>query len=103
MPMRSPTSTARTTFCPRANSTLGRAPTTSARFFEGAFASERLRRFAYTAQLLPPEMRSCPPKRVTSEQVVRVVVAYIERRPQRMHENFKELALEALRDAWPCR
>ena len=59
---------------------------------------------SYTAwQLTLPEMRSCSPKDVTKGQAVRVVVAYIERRPQRMHENFKELALEALRDAWSCR
>jgi hypothetical protein len=48
------------------------------------------------------DSRSCAPKGVTLGQTVRVVVAYIERRPQRMHENFKELALEALREAWPC-
>ena len=33
--------------------------------------------------------------------MVRIVVAYIERYPQRMHENFKRLALEAMREAWP--
>jgi hypothetical protein len=42
-------------------------------------------------------------KGVTNTQIVRVVVVYIERRPQRMHENFKDLVLEALHDAWPCR
>jgi Ssp1 endopeptidase immunity protein Rap1a len=57
----------------------------------------------YMASLLPREKRPCPPPSVTNGQVVRVVVAYIERRPQRMHENFKELTLEALHDAWPCR
>jgi hypothetical protein len=39
----------------------------------------------------------------TLEQKIRVVVAYIEARPNRMHENFNFLAIEALRDAWPCR
>jgi hypothetical protein len=32
-----------------------------------------------------------------------VVVAYIERRPQRMHEDFGVLAVEALHEAWPCK
>jgi hypothetical protein len=30
------------------------------------------------------------------------VVKYIDDRPARMHENFKVLAIEALRAAWPC-
>jgi hypothetical protein len=34
--------------------------------------------------------------------MVRVVVAYIEARPARVHEDFRNLALEALREAWPC-
>jgi hypothetical protein len=51
---------------------------------------------------LPPNVRSCRPDGATIEQAMRVVLAYIERRPQRMHDGFKELALEALHEAWPC-
>jgi hypothetical protein len=43
-----------------------------------------------------------PPSIVTDAQLVRVVLAYIEHRPQRMHEDFRKLALEALHEAWPC-
>ena len=43
------------------------------------------------------------PDSVTRAQAVRVVVRYIETRPQRMHESFLVLADEALRDAWPCK
>ena len=39
---------------------------------------------------------------VTSEEMVRVVVRYIETRPQRMNEPFIWLATSAPRDAWPC-
>jgi Rap1a immunity proteins len=45
----------------------------------------------------------CVPDRSTVGQAVRVVVAYIDQRPERMHEYFEVLALEALRRAWPCR
>jgi Rap1a immunity proteins len=45
----------------------------------------------------------CSPKGVTTGQAARVVAAYIDARPARMHENFKLLALEALRTAWPCK
>src|SRR5262245_46028945 len=43
------------------------------------------------------------PEKVTLMQLVRGVIAYIEARPARMHESFNDLALEALRTAWPCR
>jgi hypothetical protein len=43
------------------------------------------------------------PDGVTGEQAVRVVVRYIEERPNRMHESFEALTLEAILQAWPCR
>jgi Rap1a immunity proteins len=45
----------------------------------------------------------CQPDGVTIGQEIRVVVAYIDARPARMHENFRDLVVEALRAAWPCR
>jgi len=39
----------------------------------------------------------------TVGQEVRVVVAYIDARPARMHEPFIALALESLQKAWPCK
>ena len=49
----------------------------------------------------PP--RLCVPNLVTREQTVRVVIAYIDARPARMHEDIRGLALEALINAWPCK
>jgi hypothetical protein len=43
------------------------------------------------------------PDEATVAQATRVIVAYIEARPARMHEPFNDLALEALREAWPCK
>ena len=40
---------------------------------------------------------------VTTAQEILVVIRYIETRPNRMHEPFNSLALEALLDAWPCK
>ena len=45
----------------------------------------------------------CQPNGVTHGQAVAVVVKYIEARPERMHENFGLLAIEALTKAWPCK
>jgi hypothetical protein len=49
--------------------------------------------------LLSPDI----PAEVTLGQEIRVVVAYIDARPARMHEPFHELAFEALQVAWPWR
>jgi hypothetical protein len=48
------------------------------------------------------EYRSCPPSDATLKQTVEVVIKYIDARPERMNESFKKLAIEAIRDAWPC-
>jgi Rap1a immunity proteins len=45
----------------------------------------------------------CVPEGAMPEQGVRVVIKYIEARPERMHEPFGKLALEALEEAWPCK
>ena len=45
----------------------------------------------------------CFPDGVKLAQAVRVVIRYIDQRPERMHERFEALALEALQQAWPCR
>jgi hypothetical protein len=47
-------------------------------------------------------MLFCPPDPHTSEQMVRVVLNYVEQHPERIHENFEVLAIQALQLAWPC-
>jgi Rap1a immunity proteins len=47
--------------------------------------------------------RVCLPNGVTTRQAVAVVVQYIDKRPARMHQDFKILAVEALAAAWPCK
>jgi hypothetical protein len=48
------------------------------------------------------EFSSCPPTDVTLKQALQVVITYIDARRERMNENFKTLAIEAIHDAWPC-
>jgi hypothetical protein len=56
------------------------------------------------AALEPRTTGVCIPEEVTVGQEVRVVFTYIDiRRSNRLHEDFRKLALEALREAWPCR
>jgi hypothetical protein len=47
--------------------------------------------------------RSCVPLNATGLQRVAVVVRWLDRHPERWHEDFMMLALLALHDAWPCR
>jgi Rap1a immunity proteins len=43
----------------------------------------------------------CLPPNVSNEQAVRVVVKFIDDRPERLNEDFRALAVEALKAAWP--
>jgi hypothetical protein len=45
--------------------------------------------------------RICLPREVTDEQIVRVVVQYIDSQPARLQEDFVLLATEAPREIWP--
>src|SRR5215472_5346385 len=44
----------------------------------------------------------CVPAGTTSQQVTGIVVQYIDGQPARIHEDFNNFALEALRANWPC-
>jgi hypothetical protein len=44
----------------------------------------------------------CVPTGTTSQQVTSIVVQYIDGQPERIHEDFNPLAVEALRSNWPC-
>jgi hypothetical protein len=48
------------------------------------------------------DVEKCGPKGVTTGQMVRVVVQYIDSQPARLHEDFKKLTVEAMRKARPC-
>ena len=43
------------------------------------------------------------PDDFTTEEAIRIVVKYIDARPERMNELFYGLAREALAQAWPCK
>ena len=45
----------------------------------------------------------CSPEGTNVGQAIRVIVAYIDQRPTQMHMQFRDLALRALRAAWPCK
>jgi hypothetical protein len=54
--------------------------------------------FMYTGR----SVGMCAPEGATIRQAVRVVVQFLDQHPARTNENFKDLAIEAMRGAWPC-
>jgi hypothetical protein len=51
-----------------------------------------------------PEYAVCPPKdtKLSVDKMVPVVTAYLKTHPERLSENFHQLAVNALAAAWPC-
>jgi hypothetical protein len=45
----------------------------------------------------------CVPRDATVDQAKQVIVQYLDKIPERTHERFALLAVEALRQAWPCK
>jgi hypothetical protein len=69
----------------------------------GNFCSGALHAISGISNLLPPEWRSCTPATSTARQLARVFLQYVEANPQRMHEDYRKLMLEAFHQAWPCK
>ena len=69
----------------------------------GAFCMGQIAGIMVLGQFLVPSLRFCPPDGWTRQQGFRVVVAFLDANPQRLHEPFAALALEALRKPWPCK
>jgi Rap1a immunity proteins len=54
------------------------------------------------ARALPADIRSCQPPGNPYKDLLAVVVRFLDAHPERLHESFGKLALEALREAYPC-
>jgi hypothetical protein len=57
---------------------------------------------AWIGNDLPPNLRFCRPNEVTLIQQERVVVRYLEQHPEILHLDFRDLVIQAMRQAWPC-
>jgi Ssp1 endopeptidase immunity protein Rap1a len=84
-------------------------PDTEANWFLRGICIGMVTALSRTAFSLEPlgvgAMGICMPSSgaVTADQQMRIIVAYIDARPNRLHEDFNKLAWEALIDAWPCK
>jgi hypothetical protein len=84
-----------------------------------ALAAARKRMAANNKSLLPPRLTyqhhpcpwietmrlklPCQRAGVTGNQAQRVVIRWLEMHPEKLHLDFRELAMEALVNTWPCR
>ncbi|MGQ0698113.1 MAG: Rap1a/Tai family immunity protein [Panacagrimonas sp.] len=63
--------------------------------------------FSYIATLpasaRPPTLDACLPDEATVGQVVRITVKWLEENPEYLHLAAAQLAMNAVRDAFPCR
>ncbi len=62
-----------------------------------------IRTLMFVGTSLDEDSVFCRPPRATTEDAFGVVTSYIEARPQLLEKNFTGLAIDALRDAWPCK
>lgn len=51
---------------------------------------------------LQPNMRFCAPPNASAEQGAKVFMRYLDAHPARMHQPSIVLAIDSLREAWPC-
>ena len=80
-----------------------RGPRTDREIVSATYCVGAVSALAGVAPLLPPQYRFCFPNDVTAREAVQVVVAYLESSLSRLQEDFRPLAIAAMRQAWPCR
>ena len=71
-------------------------------FYSPASVLVQARCLQRIADLLYSNLNICVPHDAPSGEAIRLVIAYIQARPERMQEDFMDLANEALQQAWPC-
>lgn len=81
----------------------GRANTQPQLYGMAHFCSGVVHGLVAVGPLLPAGLQFCPPEASSPSELARVVVKYVEAQPQRMHEDFRQLTLEAFHNAWPCK
>ncbi len=71
-------------------------------FFQGLCVGMVATTFLY-AESRPDLFKVCVPKEAEVSQAIRVVVQYVDRHPEQLHEDSRRIVLIAMQQAWPCR
>jgi len=87
---------------PHCQDWVARAPTKPADTALAGICAGTVGAALHYSMLMEAAYKSCPPKGTTNGQAIEVVVRYLEARPEIGDQDFRMLALSALRATWPC-
>ena len=57
---------------------------------------------SFVSRVLPDDLKFCHPSTATPEQMVQVVAGFVDSNPESVAQDFRLVALAAMRDKWPC-
>jgi hypothetical protein len=57
---------------------------------------------SFVSRVLPDNLKFCHPSAATPEQMVQVIESFIEANPDAGAQDFRLVALAAMRQKWPC-
>jgi hypothetical protein len=57
---------------------------------------------AFVSRVLPDDLKFCSPSTATVEQMLNMVIGYVESHPEHLPQDFRLAALIAMGQAYPC-
>jgi hypothetical protein len=57
---------------------------------------------SFVSRVLPDNLKFCHPNAATPEQIVQVIASFAEAHAESLDQDFRLVALAAMRDKWPC-
>ena len=57
---------------------------------------------SFVSRVLPDNLKFCHPSATTPEQMLQVIASFIEANPDAEAQDFRLVALAAMRQKWPC-
>jgi hypothetical protein len=57
---------------------------------------------SFVSRVLPDNLKFCHPNAATPEQIVEVITKFVETNPDAAEQDFRLVALAAMRNKWPC-
>jgi hypothetical protein len=57
---------------------------------------------SFVSRVLPDNLKFCHPNAATPEQIVDVIAKFVETNPDAAEQDFRLVALAAMRNKWPC-
>jgi hypothetical protein len=57
---------------------------------------------SFVSRVLPDNLKFCHPNTATPEQIVQAISSFMEANPDAVGQDFRLIALAAMRNKWPC-